>query len=59
MAGRCRLATPVRARTIPWSPEGLRTEIMAKIFDLESISDRDSLVAQRVKNLPAMQETWV
>ena len=42
-----------------WSPGGLRTEITAKIFDLETISDRGSLVAQRVKNLPAMQETWV
>ena len=42
-----------------WSPGGLRTSIMAKIFDLETISDRASLVAQRVKNLPAMQETWV
>ena len=59
MAGRCRLVTPVRVRTTPWSPEGLRTEIMAKILDLESISDRDSLVAQRVKTLPAMQETRV
>ena len=42
-----------------WSPGVLRTEITAKIFDLETISDRGSLVAQRVKNLPAMQETWV
>ena len=42
-----------------WSPEGLRTEITAKVFDLETISDRASLVTQRVKSLPAMQETRV
>ena len=35
-----------------------RQEYLEQIF-LPSYTDRASLVAQLVKNLPAMQETWI
>ena len=40
-------------------PELLRVQSFKKAFGYLSLSVWASLVAQLVKNLPAMQETWV
>ena len=39
--------------------EELNPDELYSITQIESIRTRASLVAQLVKNLPAMQETWV